>query len=108
MKFTTAIPAVLFAAQAAAHAAHEVPHAELQRRSNLSKRCASAAASLNEKRYNKRSKAKRDLESRAGNTTYQITTEAPYYDLIQNDTCVLAPEVTEGPYVWPRSVLNSK
>lgn len=50
-------------------------------------------------------KAKRslDLEERSGNTTYQITTEAPYYDVIQNDTCVLTPEVTQGPYVWPRS-----
>ncbi|KAJ5646537.1 hypothetical protein N7490_002909 [Penicillium lividum] len=37
------------------------------------------------------------------NTNVQIQTEAPYYDVIQNDTCVLTPEVTEGPYVWPRS-----
>lgn len=36
-------------------------------------------------------------------STYEITAEAPYYDKIQNDTCVLTPEVTEGPYVWPRS-----
>ncbi len=39
----------------------------------------------------------------AGNTTVQIQTEAPYYDSIQNETCVLSPIVTEGPYVWPRS-----
>lgn len=31
-----------------------------------------------------------------GNTTYQIQAEAPYYDSIQNDTCVLSPIVTEA------------
>ncbi|KAI9041336.1 intradiol ring-cleavage dioxygenase [Aspergillus affinis] len=36
-------------------------------------------------------------------TTYQIKTEAPYYDAIHNDTCVLTPDVTTGPYLWPRS-----
>lgn len=87
---------------------HPGPHipiagAELQRRSNLSRNCAAAAASLNAKRYAKRNaERKRSLEARS-NTTYQITTEAPYYEVIQNDTCVLTPEVTAGPYIWPRS-----
>ncbi|TLD20234.1 protocatechuatedioxygenase beta subunit protein [Venturia nashicola] len=45
---------------------------------------------------------KRELETRS-NVTYQITTEAPFYEVIQNDTCILTPEVTQGPYVWPRS-----
>lgn len=101
--FAITSAAIAIAAQVTAHpGGHEIPKAELARRSNLSKRCASAAASLNEKRYNKRSKARRDLQERSGNTTYQITTEAPYYEVIQNDTCILTPEVTEGPYVWPR------
>ncbi|KAM3065614.1 hypothetical protein ACMFMF_010836 [Clarireedia jacksonii] len=87
--------------------AHPGPHpimtrSEVMRRSDMSKRCASAAASMNEKRYARRNQAKRDLAARS-NTTYTITTEAPYYEVIQNDTCVLTPEVTEGPYVWPRS-----
>ncbi|GME45632.1 Protocatechuate -dioxygenase beta subunit protein [Neofusicoccum parvum] len=105
MKLSAVVSATAFlVAQVAAHpGGHEVPHSEMVRRSALSKRCASAAASLNEKRYNRRMKTKRDLDERSGNTTYQITTEAPYYDVIQNDTCVLSPEVTEGPYVWPRS-----
>ncbi|KAK0650751.1 hypothetical protein DIS24_g6474 [Lasiodiplodia hormozganensis] len=105
MKLSSFVTAVaLVAAQASAHpGGHHVPQAELARRSHLSRRCASAVGSLNEKRYNTRAKAKRDLAARSGNTTYQITTEAPYYDVIQNDTCVLSPEVTEGPYVWPRS-----
>ena len=36
-------------------------------------------------------------------TTVNITTESPHYSTIQNDTCVLVPDVTAGPYVWPRS-----
>lgn len=50
--------------------------------------------------------AKRNEESlveRDGNTTVAITTEAPYYDVLQNETCILTEEVTAGPYVWPRS-----
>lgn len=88
--------------------AHPGPHAaidgsDLSKRALLSKRCASAVGNLNKKRYAKRSALrKRDLETRS-NATYQITTEAPFYEVIQNDTCVLTPEVTEGPYVWPRS-----
>ncbi|KAF7539805.1 hypothetical protein G7054_g1898 [Neopestalotiopsis clavispora] len=74
--------------------------AELQRRSALSSRCEANAASFNKKRYERRT-SKRWAGS--GNTTYQIHTEAPYYETIQNDTCVLSPIVTEGPYVWPRS-----
>ncbi|KAG9229792.1 dioxygenase [Amylocarpus encephaloides] len=88
--------------------AHPGPHAhatrsETQKRNVMAKRCAGAAAAMNEKRYSKRNlEKKRSLEARA-NATYQITTEAPYYEVIQNDTCVLTPEVTQGPYVWPRS-----
>ncbi|EOD48862.1 putative protocatechuate -dioxygenase beta subunit protein [Neofusicoccum parvum] len=106
MKFSAAfVAAGLLSTSAVAHpGGHHVPRSEMERRSTLSKRCASQVAQYNEKRYAKRMKAKRDLElERSGNTTYQITTEAPYYDVIQNDTCVLTPEVTQGPYVWPRS-----
>ncbi|QDS77874.1 hypothetical protein FKW77_000318 [Venturia effusa] len=88
--------------------AHPGPHAaisdtDLSKRALLSKRCASAVGNLNKKRYAKRNALrKRGLEPRS-NVTYQITTEAPFYQVIQNDTCVLTPEVTQGPYVWPRS-----
>ncbi|EKG20923.1 hypothetical protein MPH_01787 [Macrophomina phaseolina MS6] len=85
---------------------HPVSHSELQRRAAVSKRCAPQVAQFNEKRYNARLRKRAlDLEER-GNTTYQITTEAPYYDVIQNDTCVLTPEVTQGPYVWPRYAIS--
>lgn len=84
--------------------AHPGPHAhiskkEVARRDGLSKRCASHVARFNEKRWKRNTFGKRSR----GNTTVQIQTEAPYYDVIQNDTCVLTPEVTEGPYIWPRS-----
>jgi hypothetical protein len=69
---------------------------EIQKRSTLAKRCAGSVGAINKKRWAKR-QAKRDLEVRAGNATFEITTEAPYYDVLQNDTCVLAPTVTEGP-----------
>ncbi|CAG8035984.1 unnamed protein product [Penicillium salamii] len=86
-------------------AAHPGPHhqpskREITRRHELSSRCASNVASFNSRRV------KRNLSKRfpgSTNTTYQIQTEAPYYQTIQNDTCVLTPEVTEGPYIWPQS-----
>ncbi|KAI0971532.1 Intradiol ring-cleavage dioxygenase [Xylaria arbuscula] len=69
---------------------------ELHRRSTISKRCEASAGQFNRKRMAKR-------WAGGGNSTFEIQTEAPYYDSIQNDTCVLSPAVTEGPYVWPRS-----
>lgn len=88
-------------------AAHPGPHAaisgsDLARRSVMSKRCAESAGLMHKKRNEKRV-AKRALELEARNATFEITTESPYYETIQNDTCVLTPEVTAGPYVWPRS-----
>ncbi|GAP89514.1 putative protocatechuate -dioxygenase beta subunit [Rosellinia necatrix] len=69
---------------------------EIERRSAISKRCEPSAANFNRKRMAKR-------WAGTGNTTYEIQAEAPYFNTIQNDTCVLSPVVTEGPYVWPRS-----
>ncbi|KAK9774028.1 putative GPI anchored dioxygenase-like protein [Seiridium cardinale] len=89
----------LLAAPILAH--KESSPAVYRRHADMSKRCASGAANFNKKRYEKRSEAV--LKSRSANTTYSITTEAPYYDVIHNDTCVLAPDVTSGPYYWPRS-----
>ncbi|KAF4545190.1 Protocatechuate -dioxygenase beta subunit protein [Lasiodiplodia theobromae] len=107
MKFTGALLAtgLLFTAVESHPGGHNVPRAEMQRRAGLSKRCANHVAQFNEKRYAKRMKAKRSLEfeRRSDNTTYQITTEAPYYEVIQNDTCVLAPDITQGPYLWHRA-----
>jgi hypothetical protein len=106
MKLDAAITAVSLLSAATQVLAHPetLSPAEIMRRGTLSKRCAGAAAKLNEKRYNKRMAAKRGLAERSGSTTYTITTEAPYYETIQNDTCVLTHDVTKGPYVWPRLV----
>jgi protocatechuate 3,4-dioxygenase beta subunit len=86
-----------------AHPGHHEPesHATIQRRGHLGRRCADHVATFNKRRMNKRSLIKRWEGNH--NTTFEIQTEAPYYENIQNDTCVLAPEVTRGPYVWPRS-----
>lgn len=92
-----AVPAIL------AHPGHHeaLNYNELTRRAGLSKRCEPAAAAMNKKRWIKHNE-RRSLAARS-NTTVVITTEAPYYEVLQNDTAVLTPEVTAGPYVWPRS-----
>ncbi|KAL2694896.1 hypothetical protein Neosp_001485 [[Neocosmospora] mangrovei] len=72
-----------------------------KRGANLSKRCAAGVANFNKRRYERRSAE--NLKRRAQNSTFEIVTEAPYYDVLQNDTCVLVPDVTAGPYYWPRS-----
>lgn len=86
-----------------AHPGHHEPetHATIQRRGHLGRRCADPVATFNKRRMNKRSLTKRWEGNH--NTTFEIQTEAPFYENIQNDTCVLTPEVTRGPYVWPRS-----
>lgn len=84
-----------------AHPHKELTYHELTQRTAISKRCEGAAASMNEKRW-QRQAAKRSLAAR-GNSSVVITTEAPYYETLLNDTCVLTPEVTTGPYIWPRS-----
>jgi hypothetical protein len=89
---------VLFVSGTLAHPGKHEPTlgSDLQKRSQMAKRCTSATAAMKQKRYNKRTlQKKRDIETH--NTTFQITTEAPYYEVLQNDTCVLAPTVTEGP-----------
>jgi 2-hydroxychromene-2-carboxylate isomerase len=69
----------LLASSASAHLGLHpiIAGSDIRKRGEMSKRCASAAASLNEKRYNKRNfERKRGLAARA-NTTYTITTETP-------------------------------
>ncbi|CAN8106505.1 unnamed protein product [Discula destructiva] len=108
--FTAATAAAGLLANAVLAHPEVLPRAEVARRGMMSKRCEPAAAAFNKKRYEKRNvNKKREAEAlmpaerSTKNATYTITTEAPYYDVIQNDTCVLAPEVTWGPYVYPNS-----
>jgi hypothetical protein len=42
---------------------------------------------------------------RAETTDFTIHAEAPTYDFIKNESCVLYPEVTQGPYWYPPSEL---
>ncbi|KAI1074325.1 protocatechuate 3,4-dioxygenase beta subunit [Whalleya microplaca] len=80
-----------------AHSNHDLSYSEVTRRAGLSKRCASSVAAMNKRRWTERH------QKRAGNTTYSITAEAPYYEVLQNETCILTEEVTGGPYIWPQS-----
>lgn len=91
----------LLVGAASAHPHHDVAGPEVARRSGLSRRCEGSVAAMNKRRWEKRQEEQRN-EKRA-NTTWSITTEAPYYDTLQNTTCILTEEVTSGPYVWPRS-----
>lgn len=102
MKFNALAAASLLATGVLAHP-RALPRSEVARRGTMSKRCEANAANFNKKRYDQRNSKRRAEAKRAENATYTITTEAPYYDVIQNDTCVLEPEVTWGPYVYPNS-----
>ncbi|KAF2691480.1 protocatechuate 3 [Lentithecium fluviatile CBS 122367] len=87
-----------------AHPHHELSAREVASHQAINKRCAAAAGAFSMARK-KRSLNKRSLGTSIipRTTNYNITTEDPHYTTIQNDTCVLVPDVTAGPYVWPRS-----
>ncbi|KAH8655794.1 protocatechuate 3,4-dioxygenase beta subunit [Xylariales sp. PMI_506] len=92
---------VLSAAAAILSGAHAHPHhdmsgSEIIRRADLSKRCESSVAAMVKRRWEKR-------QQKRANTTWSIVTESPYYETIQNETCILTEEVTAGPYIWPQS-----
>lgn len=99
-------PPIFFAASllsltAVAHLQDQLSTRQIADHQTISRRCASAAGKFTMERK-KRSLAKRNaLLPRDSNVT--IHTESPHYSSIQNDTCVLTPEVTGGPYNWPRS-----
>ena len=103
MHFTKLLAVAGIASVATAHPGphHSPSKRELSRRHGLSARCSDHVGNYNAKRI------KRNLHKRfpgsTSNTTYNIQTEGSYYNTIQNDTCVLTPEVTEGPYIWPQS-----
>lgn len=104
MRTSTTLAACLavIAGVADAHPHHEVTPELQARKFDLSKRCSSAVVAMNRKRWAKRNE-KRTLDERDGNVTFSVTTEAPYYDSLQNETCILTEEVTTGPYIWPES-----
>lgn len=90
--------------------AHPAPHSPsnsvlLLERAEKAKRCSSQVGAMKAKRHQMR---KRELQKRGlrpgiddTDTTYVIHAEAPKYDFLKNDTCILAPEITQGPYWYP-------
>lgn len=106
MKFSSVILSGLVSATALAHSP-SLSRRDLQHRDGLAKRCAGQVGQFTKKRQAKRharrAAERQELSARSGNATFEITTEAPYYNDLQNSTCVLMPDVTQGPYVWPRS-----
>ncbi|KAK0462979.1 protocatechuate 3,4-dioxygenase beta subunit [Desarmillaria tabescens] len=74
---------------------------QLARRDLASARCARHVGEMQRRRIEKRAEA---LTKRSGSySSVTITTESPYYPTIQNDTCILTPEITTGPYIWTKS-----
>lgn len=100
MRVTEFLAAGLLATSATAHS-DILSRSEISRRSGMSKRCEGHVAAFNKKRQAAQM-AKRDWDINR-NSTVEITSAAPWFENIQNTTCVLTPTVTEGPYVWPQS-----
>lgn len=90
----------LLSGGAMAHSHSDLSYSELVRRDGLSKRCEASVAAMNKRRWAERQQ-KRQAEAPTGNS--DIVADAPYYDSLQNNTCILTEEVTGGPYIWPQS-----
>lgn len=102
MRFTSSSFVTLFvcALLAAAHAPSRLSSEELAIRDLASSKCARHVGEMQRRRIEKRAK---ELMKRDGTSTVTVTTESPYYPEIQNETCILTPDVTTGPYIWPKS-----
>lgn len=101
MKFAALIASAgLLSGLTLAHPEEHLSRREIQRRAALSKRCEPNIAKFNRKRHAKRM-AKRQTDW--SNAT--IPEAQPYYDVIQNTTCIQVPDIIQGPYVWPQSEL---
>ncbi|KAI9732292.1 MAG: hypothetical protein M1834_001498 [Cirrosporium novae-zelandiae] len=94
------LPLALAISTVAAHDHRQLSHAEISRRHAASNRCAKRSGEMNERRIATH-KSKRSLAARSTNVTLHL--DDYHYTTIQNDTCVLTPEVTTGPYIWHRS-----
>ncbi|KAK0236660.1 Intradiol ring-cleavage dioxygenase [Armillaria nabsnona] len=94
----TALAVLASALLAAAHAPQKRSEEELARRDLASAKCARHVGEMQRRRVEKRAAA---LTKRYSSVT--ITTESPFYPTIQNDTCILTPEITTGPYIWTKS-----
>ncbi|KAK0186434.1 dioxygenase [Armillaria mellea] len=99
MKATTLTSLLVSALLAAAHPGPHAPskrsQEELARRDFASSKCARHVGEMQKRRVENRAQG---LTKR--NTSVTVTTESPYYPTIQNETCILTPEATTGPYIW--------
>ena len=59
----------------------------------------------NSSRQGKTKQKRHQLRKRGEATDFTIHAEAPTYDFIKNESCILYPEVTQGPYWYPPSEL---
>lgn len=75
---------------------HKISPELTRRHAGLSSRFAAGAGQFKPDRMLKCHLS--ELSTRVGNITVKITMEAPYYDSLKNDTCVLTPDVTAGTY----------
>ncbi|GAT30076.1 hypothetical protein RIB2604_03300480 [Aspergillus luchuensis] len=101
MHLSSILPVLALVATAISHAGpHDIlSHSEISRRSAMGMMCRKSISQYHEQRW------KRNIDRRwhGHNTTFSVHTEAPYFETVQNGTCVLTPEVTQGPYVYPPS-----
>lgn len=88
----------VFAEAHAGHGGHQVDARDIMARSVKAKKCSDQVGLMKRSRHAMR---KRDLS--ANDTVYEIHAEPPPYDFIKNDTCILTPEATDGPYWFPQS-----
>lgn len=77
--------------------------AVLRRRDEVSKRCPGVVIDMKTKRHETR-KAKRTSEDgNAKNTTYVVRGVASTNDFLKDNTGILNPEASDGPYLYPES-----
>ncbi|KAI0484934.1 dioxygenase [Xylariaceae sp. FL0804] len=111
MKFIGLLATGLLSASVVVAHPHVETRSELQRKSAMANKCAGAAEALTKKRMAQRNHQNAAQQQKKGSKhgsdigVMETTHNAnhPFYDTIQNNTCVLTPELTMGPYVWPRS-----
>ncbi|PWY86787.1 aromatic compound dioxygenase [Aspergillus heteromorphus CBS 117.55] len=88
--------------------AHPGPHPQpdpvhLSRRSAVAKKCANSVGLMKRKRHAMRRQLLAPGQVTYGGTNHTAEASVPSYDFLKNDTCILTPETSPGPYIYPRS-----
>ncbi|KAJ6187273.1 hypothetical protein N7519_002181 [Penicillium mononematosum] len=105
-KMFAAYLVVLFVLAAIANA-HPGPHAPVdavahQKRAAAAAQCSDKIGLMKRKSHALR---RRDMsiDPNIGITDYIVHAHAPKYDFIKNESCILTPEASNGPYFYPNS-----